>query len=202
MRKLGQQLGVEAMTLYAYMSSKDDLLDAVADQVGEGLVLPTANPADWQKRIRNAVEAWSRMQADHPGAFPLLYRRRAGTARERAVTEEIMDALATAGFEPTRIALLYQTLVSYLDGALLHWPRSEWRADLGWQLVAAHVDATSYPRVAAVAPLAAQLSWDDVFQAGLELFLSGLESTLRNEGRPSGRGDGPGAAAGDSDSEA
>ena len=36
MRKLGQELGVEAMSLYNHISNKDDLLDGVVDaMVGE-----------------------------------------------------------------------------------------------------------------------------------------------------------------------
>jgi AcrR family transcriptional regulator len=178
MRKLAQCLGVEAMSLYAYVHSKDDLLNAVADRVASELTLPAVPRKDWQQRIRNAVSAWVRMQEAHPGGFPLLYRARVGTDRERAVAEEIMDALATAGFDAAGVALAYQTLVSFLDGALLHWPRSRWSAPAVWPQVAAHTDAARYPRLAEVAPHAARLVWDDVFYTGLDLFLRGLEDRL------------------------
>jgi AcrR family transcriptional regulator len=179
MRALAQRLQVEAMTLYAYIANKDDLLNAVADRVSGELSLPPAPHTDWQARIRNAVRAWAYMEEAHPGAFPLLYRDRTATDRERAVTEEIMDALATAGFDPAEVALAYQTLISFLDGALLNWPRSRWRPAEGWAWVASHVDADTYPRLAETARHGQHLTWDDVFYTGLELFLTGLSKRAR-----------------------
>jgi AcrR family transcriptional regulator len=178
MRALAQRLEVEAMTLYAYVAGKDDLLNAVADRVAGELSLPPAPRADWQARIRNAVGAWARMEEMHPGAFPLLYRARDATEAERALNEEIMDALATAGFSPPDVALAYQTLISFLDGALLNWPRSRWRSPEGWAWVAAHVDAVAHPRLAETAHYGQCLTWDEVFYTGLDLFLRGLRDRL------------------------
>lgn len=181
MRKLARRLDVEAMTLYAHVANKQDLLDAVGDRVASELALPEVPREDWQGRIRAVVVAWAGMQKAHPGGFPLLYRRRQGTDRERAVNEEIMDALATAGFDDAGVALGYQTLVSFLDGALLSRPRRAHPTFEGWTWVAAHVDAERYPHMAAAAPHAARLSWDDVFYSGLDLFLRGLERTLARQ---------------------
>jgi AcrR family transcriptional regulator len=179
MRALAQRLQVEAMTLYAYVAGKDDLLDAVADRVAGELSVRAAPHADWQTRIRHAVGAWARLEEVHPGAFPLLYRARTATEGERALNEEIMDALATAGFGPPEVALAYQTLISFLDGALLNWPRSRWRSPEGWAWVADHVDAEAYPRLAETAQHGQRLKWEDVFYTGLDLFLSGLQERAR-----------------------
>jgi AcrR family transcriptional regulator len=179
MRALAQRLQVEAMTLYAYIANKDALLNAVADRVAGDLWLPPAPHADWQARIRNAVGAWARMEEMHPGAFPLLYRARTATEAERAVGEEIMDALATAGFGPAEVALAYQTLISFLDGALLNWPRSRWRSPEGWAWVAAHIDAGAHPRLAETARHGQHLTWEEVFYTGLDLFLRGLQDRLQ-----------------------
>jgi hypothetical protein len=86
-----------------------------------------------------------------------------------------MDALATAGFDEAGVALAFQTLVSFLDGALLHWP---WTSSgmLGWEGVVDSVDPARYPRIVATARHARLASWDEVFATGLDLFLGGLES--------------------------
>jgi AcrR family transcriptional regulator len=180
MRALAQRLDVEAMTLYAYVASKGDLLNAIADRVASELSLPESPPADWAGRIRNAVRAWAGMEERHPGAFPLLYRARIPTEAERALNEEIMDALATAGFGPADVALAYQTLISFLDGALLNWPRSRWRSPEGWAWVAAHVDAQAHPRLAETARHGQLLTWEEVFYTGLDLFLRGLRNRLES----------------------
>ncbi len=176
MRGLAARIGVEAMSLYAYVTSKDDLLNAVADRLVESLVLPDIPRPDWQGRVRAVVAVWAAMEEAHPAAFPLLYRPRRGTERELAITEELMDALTEAGFDGAGVALAYQTLVSFLDGALLQWPRSAWRAPSNWREISSSIDGIRYPRVAATAPYAAQLSWDDVFNTGLDLLMRGLEN--------------------------
>src|SRR5947209_6144452 len=111
MRRLAQQLGVEAMSLYTHVGGKDDLLDAIADHVAAEMRLEPSAGVDWQERIRRAVGLWAGMERAHPRAFPLVYRARAGTDNERAVNEEIMDALAASGLDPPGVALAYQTLI-------------------------------------------------------------------------------------------
>ncbi|HLJ66081.1 MAG TPA: hypothetical protein VKX16_01815 [Chloroflexota bacterium] len=74
--------------------------------------------------------------------------------------------------------LAYQTLISFLDGALLNWPRETWGVPRRWAEIATMADAATYPRVAASGPHGAQLEWDDVFYGGLDLLLRGLEDRL------------------------
>ena len=44
MRKLGEALGVEAMSLYNYVANKDQLLDGMVDLVFGEIDLPTGGP--------------------------------------------------------------------------------------------------------------------------------------------------------------
>src|SRR5690349_4418442 len=66
MRRLGGELGVEAMALYSYVRSKDELLDAVAERLVAGLELRPVAREDWRGRIRAVVDAWSAIQLRHP----------------------------------------------------------------------------------------------------------------------------------------
>jgi hypothetical protein len=125
------------------------------------------------------------MERAHPRAFPLIYRARAGTDNERAVNEEIMEALAASGLDPPTVALAYQTLIAFLDGALLHWPRSTWRVTGDWEWIAAHGDRSRYPRMVETARFAAALEWDDIFNTGLELLLRGLAAGVARTERSS-----------------
>ena len=47
MRRLGQELGVEAMSLYSHVRDKDDLLDGMVEAV-VGEIRPPADGPDWQ----------------------------------------------------------------------------------------------------------------------------------------------------------
>src|SRR5215510_4131016 len=51
MRKIGQELGVEAMSLYNHVTSKDDLLDGMLDVLVGEIDLPE-NRGDWKAALR------------------------------------------------------------------------------------------------------------------------------------------------------
>ena len=51
MRKLGQMLGVEAMSLYNHVANKDDILDGIADVVWREIDLPVPGE-EWEEAIR------------------------------------------------------------------------------------------------------------------------------------------------------
>src|ERR671919_363897 len=53
MRRLGRELGVEAMSLYGYVRNKDDLVEAVVQRVYGELSLPPVN-GSWQAPLRGA----------------------------------------------------------------------------------------------------------------------------------------------------
>src|SRR3954463_9574698 len=65
MRKVAEELGVKAMSLYNHVDNKDDLLDGIVDLVASEIELPAAG-ADWKTAVRrsalSAHEAVSRRQ--------------------------------------------------------------------------------------------------------------------------------------------
>lgn len=166
MRRLGRELGVEAMAIYTHVRSKDDLLAAIGSRILTELETGTRPAADWRGRIETVCRAWAALRELHPRSFALIYRADLDVL---PVTEELMDALLTAGFEGADAWLAYQTLVFFLDPPLLHWPsaspREIWPTDAGRHLQE-------------LAPFAQRYSWDDVWENGLALFLDGLEARL------------------------
>jgi AcrR family transcriptional regulator len=169
MRRLGRELGVEAMALYTHVRSKADLLSAIGSRILTELEIEQRERADWRGRIEMVCRAWAALRERHPKSFALIYRADTGVV---PVTEELMDALLTAGFAGAEAWLAYQTLVFFLDPPLIHWPQvaspgEVWRLDSGGQ------------HLRELAPYARDFSWDDVWENGLELFLDGLEARLR-----------------------
>src|SRR5712664_3791254 len=51
MRKLGEKLGVEAMSLYNHVANKDDILDGIVDLVFSEIALPSGG-AHWKTAMR------------------------------------------------------------------------------------------------------------------------------------------------------
>jgi AcrR family transcriptional regulator len=183
MRRLGRELGVEGMAMYTHVRHKSDLLDAIAELVLEELDTAFDRHAPWQERVRRAALAWADLHSRHPRSFPLVYRPSHGSHAVTKVTEELMDALRTGGFDERGAALAYQTIVTLIDGALLgRGPATDKDLQRGWKRAAKAIDPQRYPRVAEVAPQAATLTWREIIDSGLDLLLAGLE--IRQTSRP------------------
>lgn len=75
MRRLGAELGIEAMSVYHYVSSKDDLLDAVLEQLYGEIELPDVAEDDWEAAIRRGLRSFHDVLVRHPAAVELFTSR-------------------------------------------------------------------------------------------------------------------------------
>jgi AcrR family transcriptional regulator len=97
MRKLGQGLGVDPMSLYNHVRDKDDLLDAVGDAV-VGEIEPPAAVGDWKADLRAALLAARTAMLRHPWAAGVLESRvTPGPATMRHM-ELVLGILRRGGF--------------------------------------------------------------------------------------------------------
>src|SRR5687767_3323541 len=71
MRKLAQELGVEAMSLYHHVAKKDDILNGIADAVLDEIELPSRS-ADWKESIRRSATSAHQVFLRHPWACSLV----------------------------------------------------------------------------------------------------------------------------------
>ena len=74
MRRLGQELGVEAMSLYNHVSSKEDLLDGMVDLI-VGEIDPPATDGAWKEALRNRILSARRTMLRHPWASAVIASR-------------------------------------------------------------------------------------------------------------------------------
>src|SRR3954469_7911990 len=79
MRRLGAELGVEAMSLYRYVPGRENLLDAVVEtMIDEMNADPEtlSEPRDgWQDFLQRLAHGVRRVALAHPLAFPLVASR-------------------------------------------------------------------------------------------------------------------------------
>lgn len=75
MRRLGAELGIEAMSVYHYVSSKDDLLDAVLEQLYGEIALPEVAEDAWEEAIRRGLRSFHDVLVRHPAAVELFTSR-------------------------------------------------------------------------------------------------------------------------------
>jgi AcrR family transcriptional regulator len=76
MRRLGQELGVEAMSLYTHVRSKDDLLDGMVEVV-IGRIPNRRKRGDWKGSLRRTVLASRDIMLSHPWAPAIIETRTA-----------------------------------------------------------------------------------------------------------------------------
>ena len=66
MRKLGQELGVEAMAIYYHFANKDQLLDGMVDVI-IGEIDPPVQEAEWKTAVRHRILSARRALLAIPG---------------------------------------------------------------------------------------------------------------------------------------
>lgn len=177
MQKLGAELGVQAMSLYEYVESKDDLFSGIAQLLLEELEQPQV-VGDWEADLRAELAAWARMGRDHPNAFPLLFRVRTLTVRDLLPHERIVASLRAAGFDDAQAALAWGAIVAFVDGFLLSMQGFPGTVDPSWrEVVESH--AEEIPNYLEMLAYARQVQSDDVFECGVDLLVLGLRERLR-----------------------
>ena len=184
MRRLGQELGVEAMSLYRYVANKDDLLDGMVDVVfGEIELAPDGD--GWRTAMRRRAISVRAALTRHPWATPLMQSRsRPGPATLRHHDAGI-GILRSAGFPIALVAHAFSALDSYIYGFALQqralpFETGEQTAELA-QSIMASFPAGDYPHLVELTVehvLQPGYDYGEEFEFGLDLILDGLERAL------------------------
>jgi AcrR family transcriptional regulator len=118
MRKLGQALGVEAMSLYKHVASKSELLDGMVDLVFRELPLPEPG-SPWREAMRDRAVSVRAALARHPWATGLLESRTSPGMATLQHHDAVLGVLRGAGFSIALTAHAYAALDSYIYGFAL-----------------------------------------------------------------------------------
>ncbi|MFG3255806.1 TetR/AcrR family transcriptional regulator C-terminal domain-containing protein [Streptomyces sp. NPDC048172] len=175
MRRLGAELGVEAMTLYHYVPNKDALLDGIVERVVAEAVPPEFGAASWRESLRAYAESLVAVLSAHPNVMPLLMARPAMTPRNLRTMEDMVAALCGAGFAPVRALDVVHALTGFAVGHVATQAGGEGVAEL------LAVDADAYPLLARAAREAGGSRGEaDAarFTFALDALLAGFEGEL------------------------
>src|SRR3954469_10054460 len=115
MRKLGQALAVEAMSLYHHVASKEDLIDGMIDLVFAEIELPSAED-DWKTAMRNRARSARQALSRHRWANGLMESRSTPGAANLPHHDSVIGCLRRAGFSVPLVAHAYSVLDSYIYG--------------------------------------------------------------------------------------
>ena len=118
MRKLGQQLGVEAMSLYNHVANKDDILDGIVDVVVNEIDVPPIGD-DWKAALRQRANSARAVLSRHPWATGLIESRTNPGPATLRYYDSVIGSLREAGFSIEMAAHAFSALDSYIYGFAL-----------------------------------------------------------------------------------
>ena len=118
MRKLGQALGVEAMSLYNHVANKDDILNAIVDIVESEIELPSPG-ADWKAALRKTAISYHDVLVRHPWAASLTLSATGTRPARWRYMNAILGCLREAGFSAEMTDHGYHALDSHISGFTL-----------------------------------------------------------------------------------
>jgi len=116
MRRLAEELGTGAASLYWHVGSKDGLLDLVMDEViGEGKV-PDPDPGRWQEQLKQVARDQRAASLRHPWLVRVSIGRIPMGPNALRYTERILAILRAGGLPPHLAVQGYLLLIATVNG--------------------------------------------------------------------------------------
>jgi AcrR family transcriptional regulator len=177
MRAVAHQLGVGTMSLYRYVTGRDEVERLIVDRVFSATDVPFSKSASWDRDVVELCEAMRAALSEHPAAIPLLLVRFAASPGAWHWLEALLGALSRAGFDASQRVVAVRTLQAYLIGAV----QSEFLNSLAGESTAAlaSMPTDDFPLIVETARSAMAISPDQEFAHGLATVLDGLRASLR-----------------------
>lgn len=181
MRRLAGVLGAGAMSLYHYVASKDELLDAMIDVVFEEIELPPED-TDWRSAMRRRAVCARQVLARHPWAISLMESRTSPGPANLRHHEAVIACLRKAGFPVLMATHANWLLDSYVYGfalqaASLPFDTADELADMAEDVYLPQLPSDEFPYLNESAAALVDAGFDpaEQFTFGLDLILAALE---------------------------
>jgi AcrR family transcriptional regulator len=182
MRKLGDVLGVEAMSLYNHVASKGELLDGMIDLVFAEIDLPADNSTGWKQAMRQRAVSARQALSRHRWAIGLMESRTSPGPATLRHHDAVIGSLRNDGFSVELAAHAFSLLDSYTYGfalqeATLPFDTGEQTAELA-EMIMAQFPSDEYPHLTELTVkhvLQPGYDYGEEYEFGLDLILDGLE---------------------------
>ncbi len=198
MRRLAEELGTGAASLYWHVGSKDGLLDLVLDElIGEGQV-PDPDPPHWREQLKDVARAQRQASLRHPYLVRISIGRIPMGPNALRYTERVLAILRAGGLSPRLAVQGYLLLIATVNGFTVDetgvddaepddpgaadsggsaWLRDPARLQQAANLVrdyTASLPAGSFPNMVSLADEFAFADADERFELLIDIFVDGL----------------------------
>lgn len=182
MRKVAQELGVQAMSLYNHVANKEDLIDGIVELVIEEMAVPEVGKA-WRGEMRRRAVVAHEVLLRHPwAAIALMSRVNVGPMMLRYI-DATLGCLHAGGFSLVMADHAWNAMDSHIYGFTLQELKFPFApedyaeaAKMGKGLIPAEL----YPHMHCLTIEVMERRYDGLhdFEFGLEMVLDGLERRL------------------------
>jgi AcrR family transcriptional regulator len=185
MRRVARELGVEAMSLYNHVESKEDILDSICERVMSDFEFP--DPAgDWAEDCRRGARAWRRLLQAHPDVMRLFAseRRPARSIDSLRPMEFALRLLRGAGLNDRDTAQAFHAFGGYIQGFVM-MEQGSMAGGTDEHHMKAHAELAEslgpeeFEALRAISPYFAECDADEQFEFGLDLLIRGLQARVR-----------------------
>jgi len=184
MRKLGEELGVEAMSLYNHVANKHDLLDGMVDLVFGEIDLPS-DRSDWKTAMRERATSVRAALTRHRWAISIMESRTSPGPNTLRHHDAVIGCCRSAGFSIEMAAHAFSLLDSYIYGFVLqevNLPFND-EDDLEEMVesIMPNLSTDNYPHLRELTTgyvLQPGYSYSNEFDYGLGLILDGLDAAV------------------------
>ena len=117
LRGLADDLGVAPNAIYNHVTSRDDLLDAVAERFVTGIRLPD-DTQPWTAWLPNVAASLRRQLLERPGITEVVLRRAGATPTGPDLLARFLDRLEAAGLQRATAHLAWHLLLTIVVGSV------------------------------------------------------------------------------------
>ncbi|MEM9641628.1 MAG: TetR/AcrR family transcriptional regulator C-terminal domain-containing protein [Pseudomonadota bacterium] len=179
MRRLAQNLGVEAMSLYNHVEGKEELLDGMVETVAAEFAAP-GSEAPWQDAMRDRAMVGYAVLCRHEWLAGLLVARVNSGPVMLAYVDATLGCLRRAGFSYAQADRIWNALDSYVYGFTLQQLRFPFAPEDYAQAARAYlpaIDPAQLPYLHALTVDVAEARHDGIqtLSFGLDLLFDALE---------------------------
>lgn len=123
MRQLGRELSIEAMSIYYYFRSKDDLLDGLhslmMQHIFKIMKSDLSQDQSWEARARSFADAYRLVGRTHPNVFRIVAQRPLTLDEAIPTGRALMDALRKSGLTDSDAIVAYRSITCFVAGFVL-----------------------------------------------------------------------------------
>jgi AcrR family transcriptional regulator len=179
LRRLAQELGITAMSIYWHVRDKAELLELVGQAVLAEIEVPSAR-GDWREQLADVHRSMLAGVLRHPNTVDVVIGRARFGAGGLTLFERILSILLHAGLTPEAAFDAYMSLYEFTIGFMEVSSRTPEFREIQRQglMYMLSLPVERFPSIRTVAPVIGRRSLEEQFEIGLAIEIEGIAARL------------------------